>query len=93
MSDMVPDSSQSITDLILAAPDQTWKKLKSALRVTTKDEAVAMVAQDEKAAALALSILSNKGTARSLLTQQATVPEETMLTAPARRSGKAKVKF
>jgi len=91
MSDMVPDSSQSITDLILAAPDQTWKKLKSALRVTTKDEAVAMVAQDEKAAALALSILSNKG--KSLLTQQATVPEETMLTAPARRSGKAKVKF
>jgi uncharacterized protein (DUF2141 family) len=94
MSDMqAPDQTQSITDLIVNAPEPTWRKLKAQLKVATRDEAVALVAQDEKAASMALSILTSIKGDKSLLTQAATMPEETMLTASAKRGKSAGMKF
>lgn len=48
----------SLSDQILAAPEPMWKKLRPALGVATREEAAQLVMRDEKAAAVAISILN-----------------------------------
>jgi len=48
----------SLSDQILAAPELLWKKLRPALGVATREEAAQLVMRDEKAAAVAISILN-----------------------------------
>jgi hypothetical protein len=48
----------SLFDQILAAPEPVWKKLRPALGVATREEAAQLVMRDEKAAAVAISILN-----------------------------------
>lgn len=48
----------SLSEQILAAPEPMWKKLRPALGVATREEAAQLVMRDEKAAAVAVSILS-----------------------------------
>ena len=72
----------SLSDQILAAPEPLWKKLRPALGVATREEAAQLVMRDEKAAAVAISILNpvvaeEQG---SVLTGSAARPYSTVLT-------------
>ena len=64
----------SLSDQILAAPEPLWKKLRPALGVATREEAAQLVMRDEKAAAVAISILNPAAEEQgSVLTQPSSV--------------------
>jgi len=78
---MPAESTAPTTDLatqILQAPDELWQRLRSALNVKTRDEAVQVVNTNERAAELARSILGG-GTEESVLTRP-TAPLSSFLT-------------
>ena len=83
----------SLSDQILSAPEPMWKKLRPALGVATREEAAQLVMRDEKAAALAISIL-NPAVAEegSVLTESAGRAPSTVLTSAAIPSAPAKRK-
>jgi len=95
----MPDAqAPSLSDQILSAPEPMWKKLRPALGVATREEAAQLVMRDEKAAALAISILSPAVAEGSVLTESAGRASPSVLTssattpsAPAKR--KKGVKF
>ena len=83
----------SLSDQILAAPEPLWKKLCPALGVATREEAAQLVMRDEKAAAVAISILNpvvaeEQG---SVLTQPSSVL--TSRTPAAKPTGKKRMTF
>jgi hypothetical protein len=85
----------SLSDQILAAPEPMWKKLRPALGVATREEAAQLVMRDEKAAAVAISILNpvvaeEQG---SVLTQPRESSVLTARTPAAAPVGKKRMKF
>jgi len=82
----------SLSDQILAAPELLWKKLRPALGVATREEAAQLVMRDEKAAAVAISILNPVAEEQgSVLTQPSSVL--TSRTPAAAPVGKKRMKF
>lgn len=101
MGDQVPDSnSDTLGPAILKAPAPLWAKIKKLLQVETRDEAVAVVGQDQEAYAAVVQILAK--TEESVLTRKR-VRDESYLTSGKRAEtplaelmygkGKAKVSF
>lgn len=58
MSDPVLPTQSDVGDLVLQAPETTWKKIKKALGVQTREQAAAMVEADDKARKRVISLLS-----------------------------------
>lgn len=73
-------STDDITQQIMQSPDRVWKRLRDALKVQTREEAVRLVGSDDRAAETARTILASSSEtvltrpteeARSLLGQAA----------------------
>ena len=84
-----PAPATDITDQILNAPEELWRRLRAALNVDTREEAVQVVSTDERAAELARSILGGVTAEEpGVLTKRAT-PAASFLTQGARAPSSA----
>lgn len=92
---MADAQTPSLSDQILTAPASVWKKLKSALKVGTREEAAQLVASNEQAALIAVGILAPVGEEQgSVLTGAANRPSSLLTSAkrnPSLTSGKRKI--
>ncbi|MFA4972473.1 MAG: hypothetical protein WC683_07650 [bacterium] len=98
MSDPASTQPQDIGQQISSAPDKVWKRLREALRVNTREEAVRLVGSDDVAAEAARSILAGSETVltkpiaetKSMLGQAAAPrrgPEDVLYPSAGRRGG------
>lgn len=96
MSDPATTQTQDIGQQISSAPEKIWKRLRDALQVKTREEAVRLVGADDVAAETARTILASSETlltkplaeTKTLLSQAAAPrkgPEEILYPNAARR--------
>jgi len=74
---------QDIGQQIASAPDKVWKRLRDALKVQTRQQAVQLVAQDQAAAEAARTILATS--VQDILTRRQSA-QPSLLTPPLKRS-------
>lgn len=82
---------QNIGQLIAGAPDKIWKRVRDALKVQTREQAIQLVGQDQEAAAAARVILETAQ--EDLLTRQRTPAGGSLLTRSMQRRPAAQVLY